>query len=400
MGSDEPVRSPLPAPDGPALEHSRRVCERIRGEIEACGGRITFARYMQLALYEPGLGYYSAGARKFGRDGDYVTAPEISPLFSRCVAGQCAQVLAAAGGGDILEFGAGTGVMARDILAALEAAGEPPDHYFILEVSADLRRRQRDTIEQTLPHLLARVRWLDRLPASGFAGVVLANEVLDAFPVHRFYVADDGTAGECYVTWEDGGFAWARGPLSSPAVGEAVDAVDREVGLARLGRGYTAEVNVMLEGWMAGIAGFLTRGAVLAFDYGYPRREYYHPQRRNGTLMCHYRHHAHDDPLILPGIQDITAHVDFTAAAEAAHRAGLHVAGFTNQANFLMAAGIDGMGGAAAEADAMGRFDTAQQIKVLTLPQEMGELVKVMALTREVEIPLLGFALRDCRGRL
>lgn len=398
MRGVDPARTPLPAPEAPALEHSRRLAECIRREIEAGGGRITFARYMHLALYEPGLGYYSAGARKFGRDGDYVTAPELSPVFSRCVAGQCAQVLAA-GGRDILEFGAGSGVMARDVLAALEAAGRLPDNYFILEVSAELRRRQRHTLERTMPHVLDRVHWLERLPDGGLEGAVLANEVLDAFPVHRFYVADDGTAGEYYVSWEDDGFVWSRGPISGEEVREAVDAVDREVGLAQLGRGYSSEVNVMLGGWMRGIAGFLRRGVVLTFDYGYPRREYYHTQRRTGTLMCHYRHHAHDDPLILPGLQDITAHVDFTAAAEAAHRAGLTVAGFTNQANFLMAAGI-GETGRGTRDDAVDRFDTAQQIKVLTLPQEMGELVKVMALTRGVEYPLLGFSLRDYRGRL
>ncbi len=399
MRGGNPERSPLPVPDPPALAHSRRVAALIRREIDAGGGRITFARYMQLALYEPGLGYYSAGARKFGRDGDYVTAPELSPMFSRCVARQCAQVLAA-GGRDILEFGAGSGVMARDILAALEAAGSLPDGYHILEVSADLRRRQRETLERAVPHMLDRVHWLDGLPDGDFEGVVLANEVLDAFPVHRFYVVDDGMAGEYYVTWEGDGFAWQQGPLSGPEIRAAVDAVARDVGLAQLGRGYTSEVNALLGGWMEGIAGFLKRGVVLTFDYGYPRREYYHPQRRAGTLMCHYRHHAHDDPLILPGLQDITAHVDFTAAAEAAHRAGLTVAGFTNQANFLLATGIDEMDHAASGADALWQFDTAQQIKVLTLPQEMGELVKVMALTRAFEFPLLGFTLRDYRGRL
>ena len=399
MHDDAPSQSPLPAPDREALEHSQRVTQRIRREIESCGGRITFQRYMQSALYEPGLGYYSAGARKFGRDGDFVTAPELSPLFSRCVARQCTQVLAA-GGRDILEFGAGSGVMAGDVLAALEAAGSLPDNYYILEVSAELRQRQRHTLEQAIPGQLARVHWLERLPEGDFEGVVLANEVLDAFPVHRFYMMDAGMAGEYYVTWDGNGFAWQQGPVSGPDVQAAIDAIDREVGLARLGRGYTSEVNVLLGHWMEGVSGFLKRGVVLTFDYGYPRREYYHPQRRDGTLMCHYRHHPHDNPLILSGLQDITAHVDFTAAAEAAHRAGLAVAGYTNQANFLMATGIHEMDHAPSEGDAQCQFDAAQQIKVLTLPQEMGELVKVMALTRGVDFPLLGFSLRDYRGRL
>jgi SAM-dependent MidA family methyltransferase len=397
MHSDTSSR--LPTPDPQALEHVRRVTGRIHEEIRSAGGRITFARYMALALYEPGLGYYSAGASKFGRAGDYVTAPELSSLFSRCVARQCAQVLAA-GGRDILEFGAGTGAMARDIMTALAAAGRPPDNYFILEVSAELRRRQRETLEQGCPGQMARVHWLDRLPVGDFTGVVLANEVLDAFPVHRFQVKQDGEAGECFVRRSGAGFDWETGSPSSAELREAVAAVDRDVGLAALGPGYTSEVCLLLPGWLLGIAGVLRRGAVLLFDYGYPRREYYHPQRRDGTLACHYRHHRHADPFVYPGLQDITAHVDFTAVAQAAQAAGLDVAGYTNQANFLLATDLHEAASGASDGTARGTFEVAQQIKVLTLPQEMGELIKVMALTRGVDYPLQGFSLRDYRGRL
>lgn len=395
-GAGGPV--PLPAPDAAARNHGRLVEERIRRDIEAGGGRVTFARFMELALYAPGLGYYSAGLHKFGRDGDYITAPELSPLFSRCVARQCAQVLGE-GAADVLEFGAGSGVMARDVLYELEALQRMPRRYFILEVSADLRRRQRDTLAHAAPRFLERVQWLERLPEEGFAGVMLANEVLDAFPVHRFYIDERGRAGEQYVGWEDGRFVWRRGPLSSSRLEERLQHVDEAVGLAALGAGYTSEIGLAATGWAAAAARCLKRGLVLIIDYGYPRAEYYHPQRRDGTLTCHYRHHHHADPLILAGLQDITTHVEFTAVAESAAAGGLTVAGYTNQANFLLAAGIAGMGGAES-GDAAVQYETAQQIKRLTVPQEMGEIFKVMALTRGLDTPLLGFALRDYRGRL
>ncbi len=415
----------LPAPDVAAQAHSDRLCALIREEIEASGGQITFARYMALVLYAPGLGYYSAGSHKLGQAGDFVTAPELSSLFSRCVARQCQQVLAqfsASGGGDILEVGAGSGVMAVDVLTELEALDCLPGHYFILEVSADLRQRQQQTVSTRVPHLAGRVCWidtLDTLPVAGFQGVVLANELLDAMPVHVFGVnaSDDRSqhpafydtctsvcgAYERYVAWDGAGqFVWRDGSLSDARLDERIAMLINEQAHegGEFAPGYISEINLAAEDWLRSIAALLTRGLVLLIDYGFPRHEYYHAQRSGGTLMCHYRHRAHPDPLILPGLQDITAHVDFTTLAEVASEAGLVVAGFTTQAYFLLSSGLGEMAAAYDPADVRQHLRMTQQVKKLTLPSEMGELFKVMALTRDIDVPLLGFTFQDQRRRL
>lgn len=377
--------------------HSEWLCALIRDEIGANGGQITFSRYMELALYAPGLGYYSAGSHKLGEAGDFVTAPELSPLFSRCVARQCEQVLAHLGGGDILEVGAGSGVMAADVLAELETLDCLPGCYFILEVSADLRQRQQQTVAARVPHLAGRVHWLDVLPAVGFQGVVLANELLDAMPVHVFGVAEK-TSYERYVACGDGRFIWSDGPLSDARLVERIVALKDARG--EFAPGYVSEINLAAEDWLRSIAALLARGMVLLIDYGFPRREYYHPQRSGGTLMCHYRHRAHPDPLVLPGLQDITAHVDFTALAEVASEAGLTVAGFTTQAYFLLSSGLNEMMAASDPNDVRQHVLLMQQVKKLTLPSEMGELFKVMALMRDMDAPLLGFTFQDQRRRL
>ncbi len=386
----------LPAPDAESMEVSRRLGELIRDEIEAGGGQISFVRYMELALYAPGLGYYSAGARKFGAEGDFVTAPEISPLFARCVACQCAQVLQALGGGDMLEAGAGSGVLACDVLQELERLDCLPRHYLILELSAELRARQQALIQQRIPHLSRRVVWLDAFPPTGFRGVMFANELLDAMPVHRFRLEDDG-ASELHVTWRNPGFTWRTGALSSAELNERVGALRAACDLAP---GFVGEASLNARAWVHSAAALLEAGLILLIDYGFPRRELYHPQRSSGTLLCHYRHRAHADPFLYPGLQDITTHVDFTSVAEAAHEAGLCVAGYTTQAHFLLSCGLAEM---AAELDAMGtqaQVQLAQQIKRLTLPDEMGEVFKVIALTRGMNAPLCGFALKDDRARL
>ncbi len=384
----------LPAPDPQARAHSGRLCELISREIAGAGGRIPFARYMELALYAPGLGYYSAGRQKFGEAGDFVTAPEISSLFSRCLARQCAQVLEEAEGGGILEFGAGSGVMARDILAWLEEAGRLPEHYLILEPSAELRARQEATLRECLPHLKARVAWLDRLPGAGFHGVVLANEVLDAMPVHRLLKKEQGLR-ELYVTGGgDGRFAYCEGPLSHGALAKYMAAAVPGAAMSALPDGYVFDVNLAAGAWVGSLAGLLKKGLALIIDYGYPRREYYHPQRGNGTLKCFYHHRSHDDPLIFPGLQDITAHVDFTALAESAHDQGLTVAGYTTQAAFLEACGIADML-AFDDGDPLGNVNQARQIRQLMLPGEMGEVFKVLGLTRGLDFSLLGFGGRD-----
>jgi SAM-dependent MidA family methyltransferase len=379
--------SRLPEPSVEAQAHSEKLIARIVDEIAANGGCISFARYMELALYAPGLGYYSAGSRKFGAVGDFVTAPEISPLFSRCLARQAADVLRELGGGDVLEVGAGSGVMAAEVLAELAALDALPAHYDILELSAELRARQRETIAARVPHLLERVRWLDALPDT-FRGVVLANELLDALPVQCFEVTADGVMERC-VAWSGERFVWT---LAAPEDARLIEIV------RGLPVGYVSEVNLAAQAWVASIAAMLTAGVALLVDYGYPRHEYYYPERTRGTLMCHYRHRAHGDPFVYPGLQDITAHVDFTAIAEAAVDAGLHVAGYNTQGFFLLGCGLTEL--APQTEDERQQILVAQQIRTLTLPGEMGERFKVMALARNVDAPLRGFALQDLRSRL
>jgi len=372
---------PVPAPD--ATAHSRRVAEHVRAAIRSAGGLIPFSRYMELALYAPGLGYYSAGARKFGIAGDFITAPELSPLFSRCLARQCAEVLTALGGGAILELGAGSGVMAADMLLELQALGHLPEEYLILEVSADLRERQRQTLAAKATALASRVRWLDAVPEE-FLGIILGNEVLDALPVERILKTHRGYEQYC-VEEEGEGFAWASRPVGEQL---AATLAAFETTLAKpLATGYVTEICLSAAPLVGTLAAALTRGALLLLDYGYPRAAYYHPERSMGTLMCHYRQRAHADPFLYPGLQDITAHVDFTAVAEAATVSGLELAGYTTQAHFLMALGIAGMAG--------GDMRAAQQVKLLTLPEEMGERFKAIGFSKGLEAGLSGFALRD-----
>ena len=406
--------SELPVPDEDSLRHSQRLAGLIRDEIERQGGRITFARYMELALYAPGLGYYSAGLNKFGAAGDFVTAPEISPLFARCVARQCRQVLQALGSGDILEFGAGSGAMAAELLAELEVLNSLPQQYFILEISAELRERQRATLTQRIPHLLGRIIWLDEFPKQKLRGFAFANEVLDAMPVHRFQLDAEGIS-ELYVAYENDTFAWRAGPVNDPALAERIAEIcaaspdlmtytevlmSREAGRRERQPGYISEINLAAPAWVQTVAAVIESGMLLLIDYGYPRHELYHAERARGTLLCHYRHHAHDDPFLYPGLQDITAHVDFTALAEAGHTAGLQVAGYTTQANFLLGCGLTDLAAVVPADEVRQRVQLAEQIKRLTLPGEMGEVFKVLALVHDSADPLLGFKLRDLRARL
>lgn len=377
-------------------DHSERLVTRIRDAIDAGNGWISFERFMEMALYEPGLGYYSAGSTKLGPAGDFVTAPEISPLFSRCLAAQCVEVFDRLGGGDILELGAGSGVMAADVLAELALQDRLPQRYFILEVSGDLRERQRRTLSERVPQLLARVEWLDRLPAQ-VRGVVLANEVLDALPVQRFRMR--GTQVNAVgVTWQLGRLDWSE-VHADPDLDTAVRAIEQANGHA-FPDGYLSEINLRLKAWIAGLAGVLSEGVVLFIDYGLPQREYYRTERREGTLLCHYRHRFHDEPLINVGVQDIGAWVDFTAVAEAAVDSGLRVAGFTTQAHFLIGCGIEHFMANIAEQPVTERVQLARQAMVLTLPGEMGERFKVIGLAANFEYPLRGFGVRDLLGAL
>lgn len=395
MRPDARIIADLPQPDAPAKAASAALCGRIREEIERDGGMIPFRRYMELALYAPGLGYYAAGAHKLGAGGDFVTAPEVSPFFSRCLARQCAEVLETTGG-DILEFGAGTGRMAADLLAALERLGHLPARYLILEVSPDLRERQHRALAERVPSLLNRVSWLDEPPAH-LRGVVLANELFDAMPVDVFAIRGDAVMERC-VGADDGGFTWRERPCGA-ALGGHVRAIEDAIG-AHLPPDYVSEVNPNLHGWFSMLAGTLEAGVALFADYGYPRREYYHPQRTTGTLRAHYRHRMIDAPFFLPGLCDITADVDFTAVAEAAGDAGFDVAGFTTQAWFLMGAGLDAVFAEAAAKEPERMLEFSQQVKRLTLPGEMGERFHVIALAKGFDAPLHGFSVRDFRERL
>ena len=390
------ARSMLP-PLGPEeAAHSARVAAHVRAALAAAGGWLSFERFMELALYAPGLGYYSAGSAKIGAGGDFVTAPEVSDLFSRCLAQQCRQVLQACRAGEILELGAGTGRMAATLLTALEAAGALPERYAILEVSADLAARQRARLQLLPPALGARVQWLERLPERPFAGVIIANEVADALPCRRFLLAG-GEVRELGVGLAaDGGFC-ASERAAAPELAREVRELRAQLP-APLPEPYSSEVCARLGPWIASLAAPLTRGALLLIDYGLPRAQYYHPQRTHGTLRCHFRQRAHDDPLVHVGMQDITAWVDFTRAAEAASAAGLAVAGFATQAGFLLATGIEELVQQASDERTRARF--AGEARRLLMPEEMGEAFKVMALARDLDMALAGFALQDLRHLL
>jgi SAM-dependent MidA family methyltransferase len=367
---------PLPSPEPAAQAASRALAERIAAEIRAQGNWMPFARYMELALYDPRLGYYAAGAGQLGRGGDFVTAPELSPLFGRTLARGIAQLLQP--GEAILEFGGGSGALAAQVCAELQALGAGAPPYAILETSRGLRERQRE-------RLGSRVAWLDRLPER-FRGVMLANEVVDAMPVHALAWSARGIA-ERGVCLHDGQFGWCERPAAGPllAAAQALPIAAQE------GERYESELSLAAPAWLRSLGERLERGAILVIDYGFPRHEYYHPQRGMGTLMCHYRHRAHGDPFFLPGLQDITAHVDFSALADAGEAAGLELLGYADQAQFLVNCGIAELLEACDPSDTSRYAPLAASAQVLLSPAEMGELFKVLALGRGVDGPLLGF---------
>jgi SAM-dependent MidA family methyltransferase len=378
--------------------HSRAAGALIAERVRAAGGWIAFEQFMELALYAPGLGYYSAGSVKLGPGGDFATAPEISDLFSRCVARQCAEALG--GEGEILELGAGTGRMAAVILESLAAGGRLPARYAILEVSADLAQRQSERLATLPREIRERVVWLDRLPEHPIEGVILANEVLDALPCRRFVLRRSGV--------RELGVALEEASDGAPRFVEREAAPDEELARAcadlmaelrqPLPEGYSSEICLRVAPWLASIAACLERGLILMFDYGLPRGHYYHPQRTAGTLRCHFKHRVHDDPYINIGVQDITAWVDFTRVAEAAVASGLDVSGFCTQAAFLLGTGVEHLVAEASEVKERTRL--AGEARRLLLPGEMGEAFKVIALTRGCDAALDGFRLQDLRHSL
>jgi SAM-dependent MidA family methyltransferase len=387
-------RAILPEPPGELKRLSERLCGRIRARIDAAGP-IPFSEYMEMALYEPGLGYYSAGLRKFGTGGDFVTAPELGNAFAGCLARQVAEVADGLDGYSILEIGAGNGSLAAGLLERL--GDEGPSRYLILERSAHLRQVQKETLENRVPSRLGGVAWLDSPPEAPWRGVIIANEVLDALPVERFRIAQAGLQ-QMRVAWDGTGFAWA--PVAAP--GALRSAVDHALGprLEALPGGYCSEINPRLEPWLDSVTRSLARGCALFVDYGYVRREYYLPERRSGTLICHYRHRAIEDPFRWPGLQDISAFVDFTALAEAGHSLGLDCAGYTNQAMFLFGCGLEDEWRAADNLPELDRLRRSSEVRELTLPGAMGERFQVMALARGLDRPLRGFSLLDLRHRL
>ena len=375
----------LPQPSAEALQHSHQLTRLIQQEIADHNGWISFARFMELALYAPGSGYYSAGSAKFGQTGDFVTAPEISSLFGRTLARQVAQILQLVGG-NILEAGAGSGRLALQLLCELERLGNLPAQYFILEVSADLQQRQQATFREQAPHLLNRIVWLSALPAT-FNGIILGNEVLDAMPVHLLSWQTNGVH-ERGVMYQENAFVWRDQPL---AQGKLLD-VASEI---QVPPGYVSEVNLAARGFIASLAHALQHGIILMIDYGFGASEYYHPQRTQGTLMCHYRHYAHAEPFYLPGLQDITAHVDFSAIALAGIDNGLQLMGYTTQASFLLNCGITDVLAQTPAENAGAYLPLANQAQKLLSPAEMGELFKVIALGKGISDGLSGFVTGD-----
>lgn len=389
-------RSILPEPPGHLKRISDELSALIRAEIRR-NGPVSFARFMEMALYQPGLGYYSAGLHKLGAEGDFITAPEVGRLFAACVARQAAQLGGRLGNWDLLEIGAGTGKLASDLLASLEPEAWP-GRYCILERSADLRAVQRETLRRELPAALDRVTWLDEPPATPWGGLLIANEVIDALAAERFRVVDSGVEQVC-IGLEGDSFCWQY-----RAAPPELEAMVRGLGI-EFSPGYRSEILPGLPAWLQAVTENMEQGLALFFDYGYPRREYYSPQRRDGTYMCHYRHQAHDDLFFWPGLQDITAWVDFTALAEAADHCALDVEGYCSQTMFLLGAGLESVLQQAMDfADAASMASLSAEARQLTLPGMMGEKFQVMGLGRDLsftnESPLAGFSLQDLRYRL
>ena len=379
----------LPPPDESARQHAARVFEHIGQKIKSEDGWISFAAFMDLALYAPSLGYYVAGARKFGTAGDFVTAPEMTPLFGQTLAYQVVQILELTGGG-VLELGAGSGAMAVAMLEELQRLGSLPERYYIFEPSPELAQRQQQQIRRALPEEYGRVEWSDRLPER-FTGVVIGNEVLDALPVH-ILVWRDADVFERGVAIRSDKLVWEERPA-----GEALRSLAEPIAMEAP---YVSEISPAAVDMVHRIAQGIDCGAALFIDYGFPRAEYYHPQRGSGTLMCHYRHHVHGDPFFLPGLQDITSHVDFTAVAQAGVDAGCQLAGYTTLAHFLLNCGITELLARTPAENAAVYLPQVTPVQKLLSPAEMGELFKVIALTRGIDEPLLGFGAGDHRERL
>ncbi|TLY47228.1 MAG: SAM-dependent methyltransferase [Gammaproteobacteria bacterium] len=386
----------LPAPTLSLQAQSAELCQLIRQEIShEPSASISFERFMELALYEPKWGYYTAGLDKFGKAGDFTTAPEISPLFARCIGRQCQQVFGHLGQADVFEIGAGTGQLAIDLLLFLEQQHSLPSRYKILEISSTLKQRQQQRLQQHIPHLFPLIEWLETWPTSPIKGLILANEVVDALPVQQFFWTDE-TVQEVRVAYEKQRFVYCLQPVAHSLKDQLIQL---KLSYFPEVKAYQTELRSQLKAWLGKLSDTLEQGLALIIDYGFPAQEYYHPDRADGTLLCYYQHRTHADPLSLVGLQDITASVDFTDLARAAVQFGLQVAGFTSQAAFLL--NNDLLPLIEKCYDEVSTMDVNRRVHLLTSPSEMGELIKVMGLTRNCEsFPLNGFKLYDKRMRL
>ena len=399
----------LPEPDEQAKKHSQLLSQRVQSACNASDGWIRFSEYMNIALYEPALGYYSGGLQKFGQKGDFITAPEVSPLFGQCLANQIAEVMHNLSQASedktsedklyVVEFGAGSGVLAADILLQLEQLQCLPESYFIIELSAELKQRQKETLEAKAGHLLNKVDWLDQLPEDVGNAIVVANEVLDAMPVECFRVMQqEGTVESLMLGFENNELVSGYKPAPESMKQKLAEIEQRSE--FQFSENYKSEYNPAIYGWLSALAEKIDKLVILLIDYGYNEKEYYHADRDNGTLMCYYQHRAHDDFLWWPGLQDITAFVDFTDVAYSALDLDMEVSGYTTQAAFLLANGLSELHAAQVSDEVQQQVKLSQQIKTLTLPSEMGERFKVMALTKNYEEPLAGFSMLDLRNRL
>jgi SAM-dependent MidA family methyltransferase len=394
----------LPEPGDEAKNQSLLLMQRVRAACERAGGWLKFSEYMNIALYEPALGYYSGGLQKFGQKGDFITAPEVSPLFGQCLANQLAEVLAnfkADGHSDVslVEFGAGSGVLAADVLLRLEALQLLPEFYCIIELSAELQQRQKKTIEKKAKHLLSRVRWLDQLPEDMSHVIVVANEVLDAMPVECFKTGSDTSSSQTLIVgFENDELVSKYLPTEAPIIEKLSEMQQRSE--FQFSEDYKSEYNPAVGAWLAALESKVERLVIFLIDYGYNEKEYYHQDRVDGTLMCYYQHRGHDNIFWWPGLQDITAFVNFTDIAYSADSLGMGISGYTTQAAFLLANGLSELHEEQVTDDIQQQIKLSQQIKTLTLPSEMGDRFKVMAITKNYDEPLKGFSMLDLRNRL
>lgn len=392
----------LPEPNEAAKQHSLLLMQHIKTVCNRADGWIRFPEFMNMALYQPGLGYYSSGSQKFGRKGDFITAPEVSALFGQCLAKQIDEILlnfqkSSDEKAVVLEFGAGSGALAVDILQELERLGSLPEQYLIIELSAELQHRQKQILNEKVPHLFARVQWLEQLPEDVSNAVVIANEVLDAMPVECFRVKDKNI--ESLMVGVENDELMARYTIADSKTVEKITSIKQRSEI-EFSDDYCSEYNPAIKGWLSALECKIDKLVVLLIDYGYNEKEYYHADRVNGTLMCYYQHRAHDNFFWWPGLQDITAFVNFTDVAYCAVELELDVSGYTTQAAFLLANGLSELHAEQVTDDVQQQIKLSQQIKTLTLPSEMGDRFKVMALVKNYEEPLQGFSMLDLRNRL